>query len=74
MHIIRLKGLTKWAKKRIKQHGRGAHGDEFLVLSSLSSKILVQSIDNSWKLKAGVYTSWAGWVILEKEAIIIQEA
>lgn len=67
MKTIRLKGLNKYAKERIKQHGRGEHGDMFRLESRLSDRVLVWSLEKSWRLMPGVLDTWAGWLNLGVE-------
>lgn len=64
---IRLKGLDKYAKERIKQHGRGEHGDEFFLGIRRSDRVLVWSKEKSWTLKPGVKDLWGGWLVFGKE-------
>jgi hypothetical protein len=61
---IRLKGLNKYARERIKQHGRGETGDVFKLEQRKGDTLLVRSLEDSWRLKAGVLDNWLAWLKL----------
>ncbi len=67
METIRLKGLNKYAKERIKQHGRGDQGDMFFLGTRRVDRVLVWSMEKSWRIKPGVPDTWGGWLEFGKD-------
>lgn len=65
---IKLKGISKRGKERIKEHG-----DEFVLKqampnsSSKGNEILVESLDNTWRGE-----KWLGWFEVGKDVEIVR--
>jgi len=64
---IRVKGLTQWAKNKIRQHG-----DTFLVTNDLGHKVCVRSLKETFKLTQDVWQTWCGWFDIGTDVEIIE--
>lgn len=62
MKKIKVKPLNKWAKERVKQHG-----SEFEVVQEKQDRILVKSLEKTWRLKPGVPDFWMAWFVFNKD-------
>lgn len=64
---IRVKGVTRWAKNRIHQHG-----EIFEVFVEKDDRVLVYSLNETFKLKKDVWQKWCGWFIKGTEVEILE--
>jgi hypothetical protein len=69
MNVI-VKPKTRWAKNRCTEHG-----NVFKVLRKMfvkgKEKILLESLEKSWRQSPDVVTHWCGW-FCEEDAEIVQ--
>lgn len=64
---IRVKGLTQWAKNRIRQHG-----DTFDIFAEDAGEVCVYSLRDTFQLKKGVFQKWCGWFVIGSEVEVLE--